>query len=159
MTPMTKTSKSTSSSIELLSFSVCGEDYSVDIMSVREIRGGTTATALPHAPDFVRGVINLRGNVLPILDLAVRLGLPRRISDADRHVIIVVDVGGRMVGLMVDAVSDILTAAAEDLQPPPEVGSGGGGASHVNALFVMNDRLYRVLDLGSVLPAIALDAA
>lgn len=155
---MTKTSKSTKSSIELLSFSVCGEDYSVDIMSVREIRGGTTATALPHAPEFVRGVINLRGNVLPILDLAVRLGLPQRISDADRHVIIVVDLGGRMVGLMVDAVSDILTAASEDLQPPPEVGSGGG-ASHVSALFVMNDRLYRVLDLGSVLPAIALDAA
>ncbi len=155
---MTSTSKSASPSIELLSFSVCGEDYSVDIMSVREIRGGTAATALPHAPDFVRGVINLRGNVLPILDLAVRLGLPRRIGDADRHVIIVVDLGGRMVGLMVDAVSDILTASTEDLQPPPEVGAGGG-ASHVNALFVMNDRLYRVLDLGSVLPAIALDAA
>ncbi len=155
---MTKLSKSTNASIELLSFSVCGEDYSVDIMSVREIRSGATATALPHAPDFVRGVINLRGNVLPILDLSVRLGLPRRVSETDRHVIIVVDLGGRMVGLMVDAVSDILTASADDLQPPPEVGSGGG-ASHVNALFVLNDRLYRVLDLTSVLPAITLDAA
>lgn len=154
---MTDTARSTKGSIELLSFTVGGEDYSVDIMSVREIRSGTTATALPHAPDYVRGVINLRGNVLPILDLAVRLGLPTQTGADARHVIIVVDVGNRTVGLMVDAVSDILTAAQDDLQPPPDV--GGGGQGHVSALFVMNDRLYRVLDLGSVLPAIALDAA
>jgi purine-binding chemotaxis protein CheW len=145
-------------SVELLSFTVGGEDYSVDIMSVREIRSGTTATALPHAPDFIRGVINLRGNVLPILDLAVRLGLPKKPVENARHVIIVVDVGNRTVGLMVDAVSDILTASRDDLQPPPDVGAGGG-QGQVSALFVMNDRLYRVLDLDSVLPAIALDAA
>lgn len=155
---MTELARSTKGSIELLSFTVGGEDYSVDIMSVREIRSGTTATALPHAPDYVRGVINLRGNVLPILDLAVRLGLPTKGGEDARHVIIVVDVGNRTVGLMVDAVSDILTAAQDDLQPPPDVGTGGG-QGHVSALFVMNDRLYRVLDLGSVLPAIALDAA
>ena len=98
---------------ELLSFLVGGQDYCIDIMSVREIRGGTRATPLPHAPHFMRGVINLRGTVLPIMDLSSRLDLDAEI-DSDRNVIIVVADGERTVGLMVDAVSDILAVPEDD---------------------------------------------
>jgi purine-binding chemotaxis protein CheW len=87
-------------------------------MSVREIRGWTRATPLPHAPDFVRGVINLRGTVLPVVDLSVRLGMAPVMGDA-RNVIIVVQMGAQTAGLLVDAVSDILNLPRTDLQPPP----------------------------------------
>ena len=83
-------------------------------MSVREIRGWTPATALPHAPAYVRGVINLRGSVLPIVDLAAAPRLSRRPTPSARHVIIVVQVGAQIVGLLVDAVSDILTLTTDE---------------------------------------------
>ncbi|MEN8837081.1 MAG: chemotaxis protein CheW [Celeribacter marinus] len=144
------TKHSASASIELLSFRVGGQDYSVDIMSVREIRGSAKATSLPHAPAFVKGVINLRGTVLPIIDLAARLGLENE-GDNDRNVIIVVDLGGRTAGLMVDAVSDILAIPNEDLQAPPEV-SIDDSRTFVSALTVVDNRMIRVLDLDAVMP-------
>ncbi|WP_417243690.1 chemotaxis protein CheW [Celeribacter sp.] len=142
--------QSASASIELLSFRVGGQDYSVDIMSVREIRGSAKATSLPHAPAFVKGVINLRGTVLPIVDLAARLGLVNE-GDNDRNVIIVVDLGGRTAGLMVDAVSDILAIPNEELQTPPEV-SIDDSRNFVSALTVVDNRMIRVLDLDAVMP-------
>src|SRR5580698_7846525 len=93
---------------ELTSFRIGDQEFCVDIMSVREIRGWTPATPLPRTPDFVRGVINLRGAVLPIIDLAARLGLQVNELSA-RSVIIVVKVGERLIGLLVDAVSDIIS--------------------------------------------------
>jgi len=73
--------------VELLTFQLSEQEYSLDIMSVREIRSWTKATPMPHAPSFMRGVINLRGTVLPVMDLAERLGLPRR-EHSDRNVIL-----------------------------------------------------------------------
>ena len=90
----------TSPERELVAFRVAGQDYCVDIMSVREIRGWTQATTLPHAPDFVRGVINLRGSVVPIVDLAARLGLDP-ITASDRNVIIITVINQQVVGLLV----------------------------------------------------------
>ena len=92
-------------------------------MSVREIRGWTPATALPHAPAYVRGVINLRGSVLPIVDLAERLGFPQT-EATQRHVIIVVQVDAQIVGLLVDAVSDILSH--DDRAHPADAGRRDG---------------------------------
>ena len=89
-------------------------------MSVREIRGWTPATALPHTPNFVRGVINLRGFVLPIIDLASRFGFPPTEPTA-QHVIIVTQIANRTVGLLVDAVSDILTVTDDLVQPTPDI--------------------------------------
>lgn len=142
---------------ELLSFRVGGQDYCIDIMSVREIRGGTRATPLPHAPRFIRGVINLRGTVLPIMDLASRLDLGTE-QDTDRNVIIVVTHGARTMGLVVDAVSDILAVPEEDLQPPPDL-KVDNERSFVSALMIVEDRLIRVLDLDAVLPPPNEDAA
>lgn len=140
----------TTSEVELLSFRLAEEEYSVDIMSVREIRGWTRATPLPHAPDHVRGVINLRGTVLPVVDLSVRLGMEPVQGDA-RNVIIVVQVGGQTAGLLVNAVSDILALPRSELQPPPEL-AADAAHSFIEALTIVEGRMIRVLDLSAVLP-------
>lgn len=147
----------TKAETELLSFRLGGEEYSVDIMSVREIRGWTRATPLPHAPAYVRGVINLRGTVLPVVDLSVRLGMPPISGDA-RNVIIVVQNRGHTAGLLVDAVSDILAIRHEALQPPPEI-ADDRAASFISALTIVEKRMIRVLDLGAVLPGESSEAA
>ncbi|KEO51755.1 chemotaxis protein CheW [Thioclava pacifica] len=149
MTAPTKT-QTVSSEIELLSFRLGKEEYSVDIMSVREIRGWTRATPLPHAPDFVRGVINLRGTVLPVVDLSVRLGMQPVAGDA-RNVIIVVQTGAQTAGLLVDAVSDILALPASELQPPPDL-AADTAQRYISALTIVEGRMIRVLDLMAVLP-------
>lgn len=146
-----------SSSIELLSFRVGGQDYSVDIMSVREIRGSAKATSLPHAPPFIKGVINLRGTVLPIIDLAARLDLSSG-EDTARNVIIVVDLGGRTAGLMVDAVSDILAIPSDDMQPPPDL-AADDARTFVSALTIVDGRMIRILDLDAVMPPQGEEAA
>ncbi|MBI1492254.1 chemotaxis protein CheW [Halocynthiibacter styelae] len=134
---------------EYLSFRIGAQEYTVDIMSVREIRGWTEATPLPHAPSYVRGVINLRGTVLPIIDLAARLGLPPD-TDNDRSVVIVVQHNSETVGLLVDAVSDILTIARADLQTPPDM-AADNQHRFVSALIIENERMIRVLDLNNTL--------
>lgn len=139
-----------SSELELLSFRLAEEEYSVDIMSVREIRGWTRATPLPHAPAHVRGVINLRGTVLPVVDLSVRLGMEPVTGDA-RNVIIVVQVGSQTAGLLVNAVSDILALPRTELQPPPDL-AADSAHSFIEALTIVDGRMIRVLDLTAVLP-------
>ena len=136
---------------EYLSFGLGDAEYSVEIMSVRESRGWTRTTSLPHSPSYVRGVINLRGAVLPVIDLAVRLGLPAT-EPEDRNVIIVVDVETRTMGRRVDAVSDILTLSQDQLHPPPDVATSPG-ARFVKALTILDDRMVRVLDLAQVMPS------
>ncbi len=135
---------------EYLSFRIGESEYSVDIMSVREIRGWTKTTSLPHAPRFVRGVINLRGTVLPVVDLAMRLGLDET-EPEDRNVIIVVDANERVMGLRVDAVSDILSVTDDQLQTPPDIATATT-APFVKALTIFDDRMVRLLDLEVVLP-------
>lgn len=142
--------RNSNADVELLSFRVGDHEYSVDIMSVREIRGWTRATSLPHAPFYVHGVINLRGTVLPVVDLARRLGLDAE-EPSERSVIIVVDLDGRTVGMRVEAVSDILSIPVADLQPPPEM-LNDGSDRFVRGLIIVEDRMVRVLDLVAVLP-------
>jgi purine-binding chemotaxis protein CheW len=117
---------------------------------VREIRGWSPATPLPQAPAYVRGVINLRGTVLPIVDLGARLGLGATVPTA-RHVIIVARVGMKTVGLMVEAVSDILTVAEADIQPTPDV-SCDTVRMFVRGLIAVEGEMISMLALDSLLP-------
>ncbi|AXC50706.1 chemotaxis protein CheW [Paracoccus suum] len=135
---------------ELLSFRLGDQEYCVDIMSVREIRGWTQATPLPYAPPHVKGVINLRGAVLPVIDLSLRLGMDD-ICGGDRNVIVVVQVDGVSAGLLVDAVSDILAIPISELQPPPDLGDDLT-ASYIRALTLVDGQLVRVLNLTAVMP-------
>jgi len=142
---------------ELIAFRIGDQEFCVDIMSVREIRGWAPATPLPRTPSFVLGVINLRGAVLPVLNLATRLGLPA--SEAKpSSVVIVVDLGEKTVGLLVDAVCDILAVSEGQVQPAPELGRGGG-TSLAYGMITTEEGIITLIDLAGVLPTEELVAA
>lgn len=142
---------------ELISFCIGEQEYCVDIMAVREIRGWTPSTPLPQTPGYIRGVINLRGAVLPVMDLAARMGLPP-VEPSARSVIIVVKVSERLVGLLVDAVSDILSITDDVIQPPPDVACDRV-RSFVRGLFSMDGRMISQIALERILPEIEQVAA
>lgn len=135
--------------MELISFRIGEQDYCLDIMAVREIRGWTPATSLPRTPGYVRGVINLRGAVLPIIDLKSRLGLGETTPSA-RSVIIVVDVGSRLVGLLVDAVSEILAVSRAEIQPTPNVDCEVA-SKFVRGIVSVNDSMISWIELEQIL--------
>lgn len=136
---------------ELVAFRVAEQDFCVDIMIVREIRGWAPATILPHAPDYVLGVINLRGAVVPIVNLAIRLKLQPSEPDM-RHVVIIAVVGGQVVGILVDAVSDILSVAPDAIQETPKV-SSDMTKSFIEGVIAVDERMLRLLDLNAIFPA------
>lgn len=136
---------------ELVAFRAAGQDFCVDIMAVREIRGWTPTTVIPHAPAFVCGVINLRGSVVPIVDLADRLGLGAS-AHSQRHVIIITMIQDQTVGLLVEAVSDILTVPGDSIQPTPEIASQDV-RSFIEGVIAMEGRMIRMIELEYVLPA------
>ena len=107
---------------EYIVFRVAEQSFCVDIMTVREIRGWSAETRLPQSPAYVRGVTNLRGAVLPIIDASIRLGLPSA-GPSTRSVTIVLQHEDRLAGLLVDEVSDIVTVAVGDIQPTPDLAS------------------------------------
>lgn len=152
-----ETEKQMGEAVELVAFRIGEQEYCVDIMAVREIRGWTPATMLPHAPSFVTGVINLRGTVLPIVDLAARLGLGRAEPTA-RHVTIVVQIADQVVGLLVDAVSDILTVQTTEIGPCPDVNSDTT-RQFVKGVFAIENRMISLIELTEVLPQHIRDAA
>jgi purine-binding chemotaxis protein CheW len=136
---------------EIVSFRLSEQDFCIDIMNIREIRGWTPPTPLPHSPDYVRGLINLRGSVLPIVDLSRRLGLSSR-EATSRDVIIVVMVDDQLIGLVVDGVSDILTVKQNEFQPTPSVGSDNA-QGYVQGIMAIEGRMIRLLNLKRVFPA------
>ncbi|MEO4000930.1 chemotaxis protein CheW [Mesorhizobium sp. CAU 1732] len=134
---------------ELIAFRLGEQEFCVDIMSVRDIRGWTPTTPLPHASDYVKGVINLRGAVLPVVDLAARLGF-RPAEPSARHVIIITQVGTQTIGLLVDAVSDILTVNSGSIQPTPNVASELARV-FMKGVIAMEGRMISLIALDSVL--------
>lgn len=152
-----KTNSDTLRNEEFVAFRVGAQEFCIDIMSVREIRGWAPATPIPHAPRFVRGVINLRGAVLPIVDLAGRLGLPSAEPTA-RHVIIVTQIGERLAGILVDAVSDILTADEKTIQDTPDVASDLA-RSFVRGVLALDGRMISIITLENILPTSEREAA
>lgn len=135
---------------ELISFRVGEQDYCIDIMAVREIRGWSPATPLPQQPPYMRGVINLRGAVLPIMDLAGRLGLPMA-EPTVRHVIIVVKAGDRTMGMMVDAVSDILAVTPDMIQDTPDLACEEV-RGFLNGIVTLDGRMISEIALERLLP-------
>lgn len=142
---------------EVIVFRIGAQEFCVDIMSVREIRGWTPATVLPRSPSYVRGVINLRGAVLPIIDLAARLDYSAA-NATTRHVIVVVQIDDQIIGLLVDAVSDILTLHENQVQPTPAVASESA-RSFVGGLIALEGRMVNLLKLDNVLADVRAEAA
>lgn len=135
---------------ELIAFRIGEQEFCVDVNSVREIRMWTPETPVPHAPAYIRGVVNLRGTVLPIIDLAARLGLGKAGPDM-RHVIIVFQCWNRPAGLLVEAVSDIITISDDDIHPVPET-SSDIERQYARGIVAIDDRMICMIDLDALFP-------
>lgn len=135
---------------QLITFELGDQSLGIDIMAIREIRAWSPATPLPNVPGHIRGVVNLRGVVLPVLDLSMRLGWGTT-DPTSRHVIIVVRIGEQLQGVIVDAVNDIVTIKPEDMQPLPDVGSSQASAL-LEGLATIEERMILVLDLERLAP-------
>ena len=139
----------TDASEQYLTFMLAGEEYGVDILRVQEIKGWDKVTRIPHTPDYVLGVINLRGAVVPILDLRRRFGL-ETIDFGPTTVVIVVRVMNglteRTVGVVVDAVSEVYNVDAADSKPPPDV-CGSVDTVFVKALATVEEKMLILLDI------------
>jgi purine-binding chemotaxis protein CheW len=147
---MDRPTADTAQKLELISFEIADQEYCIDTRSVREIRGWTQPTVMPNTPPYVLGVINLRGVVMPVLDLRARLGLGETVAST-RHVYIVVQHDDQIVGLMVDAVQETFSVGAEMLQSPPAMDYGERGPL-VDAILPIEGRMLARLILGALLP-------
>ncbi len=143
-------------SLQLIAFSLGEQTYSVEITTVREIRAWNGATPLPNTKEYVRGVINLRGTIVPIFDLRARFG-GGKTSPTKTHVVIVMSVGEKWVGILVDAVSDILTIKKDDIHPVPESNSSSD-VELLRGIITHNEKMVGLIDLQAVIEGAKLDS-
>jgi len=136
---------------EFLSFRLGAEEYAIDILRVQEIRGYDPVTTLVNAPPFVKGVINLRGVIVPIVDLRVRFRLPAPPYDAFT-VVIILEVAGRTVGVVVDGVADVLVLGTEEIRPAPDF-SSAVDTRYILGLASRGERLLVVTDIERMMTA------
>ncbi len=135
--------------LQLVSFNIGNEEFAVDILIVQEINRMIDVTKVPNAPDFVEGIINLRGKVIPIIDLRSRLGMPPKEYDG-RTRIIVVELDSNVIGFIVDSVSEVLRIDESITEPPPAA-VAGIDSEFITAVGKLEDRLLILLDLGRIL--------
>ena len=135
--------------LQLVTFSIGGEEFGVDILKVQEIIRMLDITRVPKATEFVEGVINLRGKVIPIIDLRKRFGLVSKGHDKNTR-IIVIDINDMIVGFIVDSVSEVLRIPADTVEPPPPV-VAGLDSEYISGVGKLDDRLLIFLDLDRLL--------
>ena len=135
--------------IQLVSFTIGDEEFGVDILKVQEINRMLSVTRVPNSPEYIDGVINLRGKVIPIIDLRRRFRMERKEHDKNTR-IVVVELGGKVVGFVVDAVSEVLRIPKSVTEPPPPI-VAGVDAEYITAVGKLEDRLLILLDLEKVL--------
>jgi len=135
--------------LQLVTFHIADDEFGVDILKVQEIIRTMEITRVPRAPEFVEGVINLRGKVIPILSLRRRFGIEPREFDSQTR-IIVVEIAGMIVGFVVDGVSEVLRIGADTVEDPPAVVSGVD-SEYISGVGKLEDRLLILLDLNRLL--------
>lgn len=138
-----------SASQEYLTFALGEEEYAIDILTVQEIRGFEPVTRIVHAPPFIKGVINLRGAIVPIVDLRIKLAL-EKVEYSPFTVVIIISVAGRLVGAVVDSVSDVIRLAAEEIAPPPEMGAAVD-IRFITGLATVDQRMVILLDIAKLM--------
>ncbi len=146
---------------QYLTFILAGEEYGVDILKVQEIRGWSAVTRIPNTPGYVQGVLNLRGTIVPIVDLRMKFNLDKADYTPTTVVIvlsIVTDQTTRVVGVIVDGVSDVLNLLPDDIKPPPEL-SGVFDIDSIEGLATTGTRMVILLDTDSLLGTDILPAA
>lgn len=143
---------------QFISFRIGEEEFAIDIMAVREIKGWTETTVLPNQPEYLLGILNLRGLIVPIFDLRCRFGMG--LTTATRaHVVIIVSVMDRTVGLLVDAVSDILTVQTSEIRPIPDMERSTGGARFLSGIITRAETMVVVLSLEALFDKSALSVS
>lgn len=130
---------------EYLTFSLGKVEYAMDILKVQEIRGYDSVTHMANTPDFMKGVINLRGVIVPIVDMRIKFNLGNLVYD-EFTVVIIINVLGRVIGMVVDGVSDVVTLSPEQIKPAPEFGSGIN-AEYITGMGTVNDQMLVLVDI------------
>ncbi|MCK2185122.1 chemotaxis protein CheW [Halomonas getboli] len=134
---------------EFLVFSLGDEEYAIDILKVQEIRGYENVTRIANAPEFIKGVTNLRGVIVPIVDLRIKFHL-ENVEYGGQTVVIVLNVGERIVGIVVDGVSDVMTLTPEQIKPAPEFGVTLS-SDFLSGLGSLEDRMLVLVDIDKLL--------
>jgi purine-binding chemotaxis protein CheW len=136
---------------EYLTFTLGAEEYGVDILKVQEIRGYDTVTRIPDAPDFIKGVINLRGTIVPVVDMRLKFKLGR-VEYNEFTVMIILNVAQRIVGMVVDGVSDVMQLAPDQIRPAPEFGSAVN-SRFITGLGTFDNRMLILVDIERLMSA------
>jgi len=127
------------------------EMFGVDILMVQEIIRGAPITAVPNTPAFVEGVTNLRGNIIPVIDLRRRLSLPTDREKSGKNWVLILDIAGRVTGFVVDAVTEVLKIERDSIEPPPEIVVAGLESQYVQGVCDIGERLLILLDFNRIL--------
>lgn len=146
---MSQSISDTNATTQYLTVNLAEEEYGIDILAVREIRGWTPVTRIPQAPQYVLGVLNLRGAIVPVLDLRLRFGLSREAYNATT-VTVIITVAGRLFGIVVDAVSDVLDIEDTHLRPVPDMGTAVD-TEYLKGLTSIGERMVLLLDADKLL--------
>lgn len=133
----------------LLTFSLGEQNYALDIIKVQEIRGFEPVTQLANLPDHIKGVINLRGSIVPIVDLRIKLGLITANYSATT-VVVILSLADRLIGIVVDAVSDVMEITPEQIKPPPELGASID-IRYLLGMVTLDERMVALVDIESLL--------
>jgi purine-binding chemotaxis protein CheW len=136
---------STAGRLEVVTFKLGEEEYGIDIQKVQELRGYDAVTRIANAPDYIKGVVNLRGIIVPIIDMRIKFKLGDPTYD-QFTVVIVLNIGGRVVGMVVDSVSDVITLTADQIKPAPEMGSVLD-ADYLIGLGTLDERMLILVDI------------
>jgi purine-binding chemotaxis protein CheW len=135
--------------LEFLAFTLGQEEYGIDIQKVQELRGYDTVTRIANAPDYIKGVVNLRGIIVPILDMRMKLNLGTPVYD-QFTVVIILNVAGRTMGMVVDSVSDVTTLEPDQIKPPPLMGNTHDMA-YVTGLGTVGERMLILVDIARLM--------
>ncbi|HET7313516.1 chemotaxis protein CheW [Salinisphaera sp.] len=134
---------------EVLVFNLGGEEYAVDILKVQEIRGYANVTRIANVPEFIKGVTNLRGEIVPIVDLRLKFALGTA-DYTEQTVVIVLNIGERVVGVVVDSVSDVIGLSAKQIKPAPEFGAQMNTA-YLEGLASVDERMLILIDVEAMM--------
>ena len=140
---------------ELLTFTLGNEEYGIDILKVQEIRGYEAVTTIANAPEFIKGVINLRGIIVPIIDMRIKFHLGN-VTYNELTVVIILNVANRVVGIVVDGVSDVIALTAEQLKPAPEF-SSSLDMQYIMGLGTVDERMIIVMDIEKLMTSRDMD--
>lgn len=141
--------QASSAPVQYLTVNLASEEYGIEVLSVREIRAWRPVTRIPQAPHYVLGVLNLRGAIVPVIDLRLRFGLPRESYDA-ATVNVIISVAGRQFGVVVDAVSDVLDIGADQVRPVPDMGATVD-TEYLKGLTSVDERMVLLLNVDKLL--------